>query len=207
MIIISHRGYWLEDREKNCEIAFQRSFDLGFGTETDVRDRNGELVISHDIPSGKEMTLEAFLDIFGERALPLAINVKSDGLVMLLNKMMLAKRVKDWFVFDMSIPDTRGYLQAGIPVFARMSEVEREPAWLDRAAGIWLDAFSGTWYDIEHVTSLLRINKRVCIVSPELHGRDYESFWKNLLPLANHPALMLCTDFPERARVFFGEYR
>lgn len=205
MIILSHRGYWLESTEKNKEVAFRRSFDLGFGTETDVRDRKGELVISHDMPNGNEMTLDDFLKIFGKRTLPLAMNIKADGLVIPLNKAMQAKGITDWFVFDMSIPDTRGYLQAGVPVFARMSEVEREPAWLDKSAGVWLDAFNGTWYDANVVDSLLKSGKRVCIVSPELHGRDYEPLWNTLLPLAEHPALMLCTDFPERAKIYFKE--
>ena len=39
MMILSHRGYW---KEKNLPIAFERSFSLGFGTETDYK---GELVI------------------------------------------------------------------------------------------------------------------------------------------------------------------
>ena len=38
MIIISHRGYWKDAAEKNRPVAFARSFDLGYGTETDVRE-------------------------------------------------------------------------------------------------------------------------------------------------------------------------
>ena len=53
MIIISHRGYWIQPAEKNTEEAFSRSFERGMGTETDVRDHRGELVISHDMPCRK----------------------------------------------------------------------------------------------------------------------------------------------------------
>lgn len=49
MIVLSHRGYWKNSLEKNKFVAFERSFSMGFGTETDIRDFNGELVISHDI--------------------------------------------------------------------------------------------------------------------------------------------------------------
>jgi glycerophosphoryl diester phosphodiesterase len=45
MKIMSHRGYWRGEDEKNTTTAFSRSFDLGFGTETDVRDALGQLVI------------------------------------------------------------------------------------------------------------------------------------------------------------------
>ena len=51
MKILSHRGFWREVAEKNKLVAFDYSFSLGFGTETDVRDFGGELVISHDIPN------------------------------------------------------------------------------------------------------------------------------------------------------------
>jgi nucleoside-diphosphate-sugar epimerase len=49
MNIISHRGFWLKDEEKNTIQAFERSFEFGFGTETDIRDYKGELVISYDM--------------------------------------------------------------------------------------------------------------------------------------------------------------
>ncbi len=207
MIIMSHRGYWLEPQEKNSRIAFARSFDLGFGTETDVRDYNGKLVISHDIPTGSEFSLEEFLVIFNKRKLPLAINIKADGLAASLKLVMEQGEVADWFVFDMSVPDTRVYLELGMPVFTRMSEVEQTPIWLKQVAGIWLDAFYDTWYDVQQIEVLLAQGKRVCVVSSELHKRDHRSLWELLHPLSTHAQLMLCTDLPEHAREFFGENR
>ena len=50
MQLIAHRGFWLDPKEKNTEIAFSRALSHGFGIETDFRDLNGQLVISHDIP-------------------------------------------------------------------------------------------------------------------------------------------------------------
>ena len=79
MNIISHRGYWKSPVEKNQKIAFERSFDLGFGTETDIRDYNGDLVISHDIPNKKSMKLEDFLVIvekYSNEQISLALNIK-----------------------------------------------------------------------------------------------------------------------------------
>ncbi|MDB5448782.1 MAG: hypothetical protein JWQ97_4099, partial [Phenylobacterium sp.] len=55
MRIISHRGYWREPSEKNSRTAFARTLEAGFGTETDVRDLVGQLVVAHDPPSGREM--------------------------------------------------------------------------------------------------------------------------------------------------------
>ena len=98
MKIISHRGYWQTAEEKNTSIAFRRSFSMGFGTETDIRDYAGKLVISHDIPSGKEMTLEEMLIIYNESncKAPLALNVKSDGLQGHLAKLLLKYNIKNY---------------------------------------------------------------------------------------------------------------
>ena len=82
MRILSHRGFWLEPAEKNTMAAFRRSFELGFGTETDIRDSAGKLVISHDIPAGSEPTLVDVLDLMRATGCtgPLALNIKADGL-------------------------------------------------------------------------------------------------------------------------------
>jgi len=202
MIILSHRGCWTVPDEKNSAVAFKRSFDLGFGTETDIRDSAGCLVISHDIPVGNEIHLVDFLQFY-KKSLPLALNIKSDGLVVPLKHAMQTAGILDWFVFDMSIPEMRSYLKAGIPVFARMSEVEKDPAWIDEVAGIWLDSFSDIWYDTNLIDKLLNKGLRVCIVSPELHGREHKTFWTELTVLSRHTGLMLCTDFPEQAKDFF----
>ena len=81
MKILSHRGFWRKAAEKNKLVAFTHSFSLGFGTETDVRDFDGELVISHDIPNGEEMRFRDFLELAElsqcDEKLPLALNINS----------------------------------------------------------------------------------------------------------------------------------
>ena len=205
MKILSHRGLWRDATEKNSLQAFRRSAEQGFGTETDVRDRQGELVISHDMPHGDEPTLAAFLSVFAGTDLPLAINVKADGLADALCATMQKANVRNWFVFDMSIPDTRAYLRKRAPVYLRMSEVEQQPPWLEAASGVWLDAFDATWYTTARVEDLLR-KLRVCVVSPELHGREPHDVWRLLAPIARDDKLSICTDRPEEFREFLGEF-
>jgi hypothetical protein len=205
VLILSHRGYWISPIEKNKDVAFNRSFSLGFGTETDVRDCAGKLVISHDMPDGNEKTLEDFLKLLNGKELPLAINIKADGLAKVIKKIMDDSHVRDWFVFDMSIPDTKSYFDENIQVFIRVSEFEVQPPWLDIAAGVWLDAFDSTWFDIEYIQSLLNKGLKVCVVSPELHKRVPEKTWELIYPLRHQNNLMLCTDYPEKAKIFFGE--
>lgn len=38
MQIIAHRGFWELEKEQNTTLAFQKSFENGFGIETDFRD-------------------------------------------------------------------------------------------------------------------------------------------------------------------------
>lgn len=209
MLILSHRGYWKTASERNGEVAFLRSFAFGFGTETDVRDCRGTLVISHDMPTGSEMTLDAMLALVGNRRLPLAFNVKADGIGSFLAARMDQVRYVDWFTFDMSVPDLVEQLRLNLPAFTRASEFERSPPLYTEAQGIWLDAFRSEWYTKNDIVAFLGDGKRVCIVSPELHQRPHHALWEMLRAtgVADHPALMICTDMPEEARIYFREAR
>jgi hypothetical protein len=120
---------------------------------------------------------------------------------------MQTRGVKRWFTFDMTVPETVVQLRLGLPVFTRASEYEQPPPCYDRAIGVWLDAFMSTWYSPAYIETFLRDGKQVCIVSPELHGRDHNDLWAALKasPVSAHPNLMLCTDIPEEATALFGE--
>ncbi|MBD8495223.1 phosphodiesterase [Pseudomonas syringae] len=203
MQIISHRGYWLQRSQRNLPEAFHRSFDLGFGTETDVRDVAGQLVISHDMPRGRELTLDGLLEIMAGRNLPLAINIKADGLADALKATFDAHGHDNWFAFDMAVPDMRHYLYTGLDTYTRLSEVEPSAAWIEQAAGVWLDAFDSTWFSNTQIDNLLSQGKRVCVVSAELHGRNHKALWQQLFELRSQTNLMLCTDLPEDADHFF----
>lgn len=205
MNIISHRGYWKTANEKNLKVAFKRSFDLNFGTETDFRDCAGKIVISHDMPKGEEMTADEFFLLLAGRNLPLALNIKADGLANQLKALLDKYNIQNYFVFDMSVPDTLAYLRMRIPVFARVSELEPEPVCYEQVTGIWLDAFYDIWYSPQMIQKFLQAGKKVCLVSPELHQRDQYTLWNSLKDsnLDKESALMLCTDFPEDAQQFF----
>ena len=77
--------------------------------------------------------------------------------------------LQNYFVFDMSVPDTLSYFKAGLQVFVRISELEPLPIYYKQATGIWLDAFYDIWYTPEFIRELLTGGKTVCLVSPELH--------------------------------------
>lgn len=211
MISISHRGYWLNPSEKNSMIAFKRSFSQGYGTETDIRDYCGELVISHDLPSKDAMRFEDFLELFVryDHRLPLALNIKSDGLAKYIKEFLKFYKVDNYFCFDMSIPDTLQYFDENMNVFMRRSEYELDNQLYSHAKGIWLDSFSVNSLDNREVIKYLELGKKVCIVSPELHRRDENEIWQSIKSLSKEyfssEQLMLCTDKIEKVIDYFYE--
>ncbi len=210
MEIISHRGFWLETGEKNTRAAFVRSFAEGFGTETDIRDSAGNLVISHDPAGPNAMRLDEMLALRrGSSArLPLALNIKADGLAPRLKETLRNCNPESYFFFDMSVPEMVRYVRDGLPVYTRLSDVETSPVLLDASTGIWLDSFSDdAWIDERLLTDVLRRGKPVCLVSPELHGREPTRLWNVLLKtpaLVRSALLTLCTDRPDKAKEFFA---
>ena len=62
MELLSHRGFWKTADQKNTKEANALSFSNGWGIETDIRDYREELVISHDIATNNDYTLEFLLD-------------------------------------------------------------------------------------------------------------------------------------------------
>lgn len=66
MYILAHRGYWLYKEEENTLDAFQRAYENGFGIETDVRDYNEQLVISHNIPAAGCTAFSDFADQYAK---------------------------------------------------------------------------------------------------------------------------------------------
>jgi hypothetical protein len=211
MNVIAHRGFWLEPNEKNSTIAFKRALAHGFGIETDFRDLNGTLVISHDLPTTSCMTATELASLIRLQPVisPHALNIKSDGLHMLMEEFLAKANCSssDYFVFDMSVPDTRGYLSKEIRVFSRLSEYETNPSFINQSAGIWLDAFESDWYDMQTLKNMLANGKQVSIVSPELHSRPHLFLWKAIRQSGLHTnsGISICTDFPLAASTYFNE--
>jgi glycerophosphoryl diester phosphodiesterase len=212
MQFIAHRGLWQAEEQQNTLKAFENAFAEGFGIETDVRDYCGKLVVSHDVPSPSSLSLDSLLELYksflGKPLL--ALNIKSDGLVNLLYEKVAQFNIENYFFFDMSVPDTLPYLKKQLRVFTRQSEYEKDPCFYAEAQGIWLDQFVSSWFDESTLKDHLMNKKKVCIVSPELHRRDFKQEWRRYKSFmqADHLSsgqLLLCTDHPQLGRKFFYE--
>lgn len=201
--ILAHRGLWKMPEEKNSLAALTLALRRGCGLETDVRDCAGELVISHDPPQLGTLSLRSLLEKYESLGATstLALNIKADGLAQPLRLLLAEYGIRNYFVFDMSVPDMLDYARNEMPFFSRLSEFETVPALLERSRGIWLDAFQGDWYDAAIIDRFLQAGKQVCVVSPELHRRSKDNVWRLLQQVAaSGPQLLCCTDFPEELR-------
>ncbi|OMO31701.1 hypothetical protein BH582_12190 [Vibrio sp. 10N.222.47.A9] len=207
--IIAHRGFWLKTSEQNTKVAFERALSNGFGIETDLRDRNQSLVISHDVPSVDAMPFDTFLGIckHSRKDQKIALNIKADGLQPLLEEFDIKN---EHFYFDMSVPDMIGFLKKSMNVFSRYSNIEEEPSLYGDCKGIWLDNFNDNKLNLVILDKFLKDNKNVVLVSPELHKKDESGYWSDLREFINsNPQwsdnIGLCTDYPSKARDYFNE--
>lgn len=210
MKIIAHRGYWKKPDERNSLEAFKRAFLNGYGVETDIRDYCGKLVISHNVADIQSMTCDSFFDLYQQygKGVPLALNIKADGIQKLLKLQLEKYQIRNYFVFDMSIPEMVVYKNEKINFFTRHSDIENECVLYRDALGVWLDAFyNDIWGALDSAKGDLQNGKRAVIVSPELHGRDKSGMWNAIKAGKLHmlEGLYLCTDYPDKAQEMFKE--
>ena len=204
MRILAHRGLWDRVEERNTRAALCQAWTLGYGIETDIRDRDGALVVAHDLPSPDCPALD---DVLSPDQVPpgtpIALNLKADGLCDLVKAWIARARHLDAFVFDMSVPEQLKYRNA--PCFTRQSEFEPSPVLYESARGVWLDAFQSDWWPNSLVERHLAAGKQVALVSPELHGRDHQVRWRSIRDSTwwRSSDVLLCTDFPHAAAAAF----
>ncbi len=206
MAIIAHRGFWKEWDERNTMTALERAADTGIGTETDFRDYNGKLVVSHNVAEASCPPAEDFFKLYKGSDYTLALNVKADGIQQMLLDMVQKYDIKKYFCFDMSIPDTLGYIDMGLSFYVRQSEYETINSLYDKADGVWVDGFiDDKWITKELIRGHRSKGKKVCIVSSDLHAREYGPLWQVLKDkeILSDDDVILCTDYPDKAKEYF----
>lgn len=205
MKIIAHRGFWKNESEKNTKVAIERAINNGFGFETDFRDCGGQILISHNPPVGNELTAEEVFKMYqaaGSKE-PLALNIKADGLQDMMADLLEKYNVTNYFFFDMSVCDTVIYTDKNLKIASRLSEYEKEMPFYKGCTTVWIDYFNNDGPTIQKVIETLKDGKIACVVSPELHKRDYQQMWEQLKPMKEEENIYLCTDYPDKAIVFF----
>lgn len=171
-----------------------------FGVEIDLRSIGDRLIIQHDPYSDGE-DFEAWLVEFRHQTL--ILNVKEEGLEARLLDLTQRYGIDDFFFLDQSIPFLIRTAQGGERRCAvRLSEFEPIEAAL-RFAGmvdwLWLDNFTGRLPSITDIRRAIGAGFRICLVSPELHGRSSEEITALRAHFidANVSLTAVCTKVPE----------
>lgn len=209
MKILAHRGFWKLENEKNTLKSLNEAFNRKYGIETDIRDYDGELVISHNIADGQCPRLTDLFKMYSDCQCGeyMALNIKADGLQAKLKVLLEKFKIQNYFLFDMSIPEMVVNKRENLKFFTRNSDIENECVLYNDAIGVWIDSFyNENWLNPKIISSHLNNNKSVCIISSEIHGFNYQPMWDMLLNngFSKNENVMLCTDLPDLANEYFG---
>ncbi len=207
MNILAHRGLWKELSERNTIQALTDACENGFGIETDLREYAGEIIISHDIGDKESPVFESFLEKYYTKGsnLPLALNVKEDGIQQRVKDLLVKFNVTNYYFFDMSIPEMVVYDKMKLAFYTRYSDIEPVPVMYDKAMGVWVDAFFEEFDMVESIKKYLEDNKQVTLISPEIHSKEFQNIWEQLKDggISDSERFSLCTDIPCEAREYF----
>jgi hypothetical protein len=208
MIPIAHRGDWWPDPVSQNQLkAIVAAAKAGYGLELDVRVRQGQLLLQHDLTAtpwlltGDNAHWDLMLDAL--RLAPVILwdikepeSVEPLGL-WLAEHNLLATAM--FFDLELAAPNWawRGLLPEIIPGAAylrRASETESLYTALDDKAadGIWLDAWDTEWVSRTAIEMVQSVGKKAYVCSSELHRRPVRpKLWHDWLSADG-----ICTDFP-----------
>jgi len=172
-----------------------------YGVEVDIRSQGNNLVIHHD----PFVAGESFEDWF--RAYQhgtLILNVKEEGLEGRLIELMKSRGFDDYFFLDQSFPYLVKWSRAGEHRCAvRVSEYESVETALTLAGKVdwvWVDCFTEFPLMRETALQLKQAGFKLCLVSPELQGRDAATEIPALIELLRLRGIVaeaVCTKRPD----------
>lgn len=145
----------------------------GHGVEVDIRSSGSRLVIHHD-PYVEGEDFAAWLGDYRHGLL--ILNVKEEGLEKRLLGLMAEAGIENFFFLDQSFPFLVRTVRSGEARCAvRVSEYESVATALrlkGLARWVWLDSFTGALPDGGEMRQLAGAGFRICLVSPDLQGRE-----------------------------------
>lgn len=174
---------------------------VAHGIEVDLRSQGGDLIIHHD-PFTQGERFESWLEHY--RHGTLILNVKEEGLEERLIALMRERGIADYFFLDQSFPFLIKYARQGVSRCAvRVSEFESVETAMTLAGQVdwvWVDCFTRFPLDKAQSDRLTTAGFKLCLVSPELQGRDAESEIAALRALLTDQGIdahAVCTKRPD----------
>ena len=117
---------------------------------------------------------------------------------------MKSYKIEDYFFLDQSFPFLVKYAKSGVSLCAvRVSEfesIETALTLIGKIDWIWVDCFTKFPLNNKTATQLKNAGFKLCLVSPELHGRDAKTEINQFAQILNEQNISpdaICTKFPE----------
>ena len=168
-----------------------------YGIEVDIRSYGEQLVIHHD-PFIMGELFEDWISAYQHKTL--ILNIKEEGLEAQLIKLMEIHGISDYFFLDQSFPFLIKWSKAGEHRCAvRVSEFESIETALTlsgKVDWVWVDCFTHFPLTLNDAQKLKEAGFKLCLVSPELQGRDAEIEIPLLIELLNNLSIQadaVCT--------------
>ena len=143
------------------------------GVEMDLRSYGDRLIVHHE-PFVDAVDFSEWLNHY--RHGTLILNVKEEGIEYRVRDMVEERGISNYFFLDLSFPFLIRMVKTGEDrVAVRWSEYESIETVLSlagRARWVWVDCFSKLPVEQASAARLRQAGFRLCIVSPELQGRD-----------------------------------
>lgn len=179
MILIKHRVNKIVDLKK---------LPIDYGAEVDIRSDNNNLIIHHD-PFKKGVLFKRWLKHFRHNTL--IINQKEEGLEPKILELLRDSHIDNYFFLDQSIPFLIKHSKLlDKNSAARLSEYESINTVISlqkHIKWVWLDCFSSISFNPKDIQLLKNKGIKLCLVSPELQGRELEPEIRRLLKNTENP--------------------
>lgn len=172
-----------------------KELPLEYGVEIDLRDFGSDLILQHD-PFKTGELFEEYLAHYQHGTM--ILNIKSERIEFKILEILEQYKITDYFFLDSSFPmiyllSNNGESRCAV----RYSEYEGLDTVLSLAGKIdwvWVDCFSKLPLDIKIYQILKNAGFKLCLVSPELQGRQTELIeYKNYLNRENIIFDAICT--------------
>lgn len=152
-----------------------RSTPSTYGVEVDVRSDGGRLILHHDALTPGPL-FEDWLTHYQHGTL--ILNVKEDGLEYPLREIMATQGVENYFFLDQSFPSlVKWALKGERRCAVRVSEfehIETALSFAGKVDWVWVDCFRSFPLSEKDALRLQEACFNLCLVSPELQGRDVD---------------------------------
>jgi hypothetical protein len=182
------------------ELAGLRKALPEYGVEMDLHAFGDRLVVHHEAFTNS-LAFEDWLDAYHHRFA--ILNVKEEGIETRVRNLAVQRGIDNFFMLDLSFPALMKMVRSGESRLAiRVSEFEPVAGALALAGKIdwaWIDVFNGLPLDAAEYASLRGAGYRLCLVSPELHGRELREIgeMRRELETAGMTMDAVCTKRPD----------